>query len=151
MLKNYAKKNLDEIVRLYVAAFKVAPISYDWLTVEQSRRYLRDITRFPGFLGFVYLTEGAVSAFCFGVLDNYFQGTLFEIKEFAVSPACHNRGIGSLLISDMQKKLTEHGVEGITLQTSRHIPAYNFYLKNNFEEITTSVSLIKWINLTPKP
>jgi len=143
MLVSYRKKNFDCCVNLYVAAFTAPPLNFDFITHENARRYLRDIAHTPGFLGFVYVLDGTIAAFCFGAIDNYFHGVQYEIKELAVAPALHGHGIGSAIMTAIETELAGRSVEGIYLQTSRAIPAYQFYLANGFDDVPNNVSMAK--------
>ena len=145
MLKMYEKENFDSCLDIYVDAFTAPPLNYAWLTKEKAYRYIRDLTLTPGFMGYTYWTDGEIVAFCFGILDNYFEGTMFNVEELAVASSQHGQGIGSKIMQLLEIKLAGYGVAAITLQTSRNLPAYKFYLKNEYEEMTENISLMKWL------
>jgi len=139
----YREEDFEECVRIYKDAFTTPPLDYHFLTKEKAWRYIRDITRTPGFLGFTYWIDGKMAAICFGILDNYFEGTMFEVEEFAVDPIHQRSGIGSTVMNLLETKLAGYNVEAVILQTSRHLPAHGFYLKNGYEELTENVTLAK--------
>ena len=141
----YTEEHFELCLNIYVDAFTAPPLNYAWLTKEKARRYIRDLTLTPGFLGYTYWVDGEIVAFCFGKLDNYFEGTMFSVEELAVASVCHGKGVGSEVMRLLETKLAGFAVAAITLQTSRNLPAYNFYLKNEYEEMTENVSLMKWL------
>jgi aminoglycoside 6'-N-acetyltransferase I len=141
----YRETDLETCVRIYVEAFNAPPLNYSFLTKEKAERYLRDLTRTPGFLGYVFLQEGAMTAFCFGKLDNYFEGTMFEVEELAVIPELHRSGVGSEVMGLLETKLAGYGVSAVSLNTSKQLPAFSFYLKNGYEELPENVTLMKWL------
>ncbi|MCL1843649.1 MAG: GNAT family N-acetyltransferase [Defluviitaleaceae bacterium] len=141
----YRESDLNECVRIYTEAFTTPPLSYDFLTKEKSERYLRDLARTPGFLGYTYWDAGEMTAFCFGKLDNYFEGVMFEVQELAVTPTLHRSGVGSLVMSLLETKLAGYGVAAVSLHTSRELPAFGFYKKNGYEELSENVTLMKWL------
>jgi GNAT superfamily N-acetyltransferase len=143
MLRPYSKKYFDACAELFVAAFSAPPLSYTFLTREKTRRYLRDIVNAPGFAGFVYVLENETVAFCFGVTEDYFHAPQYDIKEFAVTPSLHGKGIGSVFLKEIENRLRGNGVTALTLQTSRAIPACSFYKKNGFSESEETVNLMK--------
>jgi ribosomal protein S18 acetylase RimI-like enzyme len=143
MLHPYRKKDFPACVDLFIAAFTAPPLNYGFVTREKTRRYLRCITQTPGFMGFVYIIEDTTVAFCFGTVDDYFHAPQYEIKEFAVTPALHGKGIGSAFIQAIEKQLTQNGVTALTLQTSRTIPAYRFYQKNGFFVVEETANFMK--------
>ncbi|MCL1878185.1 MAG: GNAT family N-acetyltransferase [Defluviitaleaceae bacterium] len=143
MLIMYKEEHLPTCAKIYVDAFNAPPLSYDFLTPEKAERYLRDLARTPGFLGYVCFVDEVIKAFCFGKLDDYFDGTMFEVSELAVSPELHGCGLGTEIMRQMEIKLAGYGVQAVSLNTSRNLPAFNFYKKNGYEELNESVSLMK--------
>ena len=141
----YKNKHFDDVLRIYVAAFTSPPLNYDFVTKAKAERYIKDMTRTPGFVGYVYPDEERITAFIFGAVDNYFSGTLYEIMELAVDPFAQRGGIGTKVMNLLESRLKDLGVDAISLNTSRHLPAYAFYQKNGYEEITDNVNLAKWL------
>ena len=141
----YKNEHFDEVVQIYVKAFTAPPLDYDFITSEKAARYIRDVIQAPGFLGYVYVNGSKTISFIFGAVDNYFDGTVFQIKEFAVDPKYQRVGMGSIVLKELEQKLAAFGVDAMNLNTSRHLPAYAFYLKNGYTEITENVSLMKMI------
>lgn len=141
----YRDTDLERCAEIYVAAFTSPPLSYDFCTKEKTERYLRDITRMPGFIGYTYWEGDEMVAFCFGTLDNYFLGVAFEVVELAVLPHLQRGGVGSTVMHLLEIKLAGYGVSAVSLHTSRELPAFGFYMKNGYEELTENVTLMKWL------
>jgi ribosomal protein S18 acetylase RimI-like enzyme len=141
----YRETDLETCAEIYVDAFNAPPLEYNFLTKEKAERYLRDLTRTPGFMGYTYWVDGEMAAFCFGKLDNYFEGMMFEVEELAVVPQKHRSGLGSIVMSLLETKLAGYGVMAVSLHTSRDLPAFGFYIKNNYEELSENVTLMKWL------
>ncbi|MCL2356659.1 MAG: GNAT family N-acetyltransferase [Defluviitaleaceae bacterium] len=143
MLNMYRESDLPACVKIYVEAFNAPPLSYSFLTEDKAERYLRDLTHSPGFMGYTYRVNGEIAAFCFGRIDDYFEGVMYELSEFAVTPALQRSGIGTEIMRLLETKAAGYGVQAINLNTSRKLPAFNFYKKNGYEEISENVSLMK--------
>ena len=144
-LTMYCETDLEHCAKIYVEAFNAPPLNYDFLTTPKAERYLRDLTRTPGFLGYTYWQDDEMVAFCFGKLDNYFEGVMFEVEELAVIPSKHRSGLGSRIMELLEIKLAGYRVSAVSLHTSRQLPAYDFYIKNDYEELTENVTLMKWL------
>ena len=142
-LTMYLDSDFEDCVRIYVDAFTAPPLSYDFVTKEKAWRYIKDLINTPGFLGYTYRVDGEIAAFIFGTLDNYFEGTMYHVKEFAVLSEKQRGGIGSQVMAQLEIKLAGYGVEAISLHTSRSLPAFGFYQKNGYEELTENVSFMK--------
>ena len=149
MLELYNNKDLPILVGIYVRAFRAEPICYDWLHEEQALPYLYDMTITPKFEGFVYKINKKIVGFCFGAYDDYFQGSLFDIKEFAIEPSLHKKGVGSVFLAEIEKKAAKKGCDGIILRTSKDIPAFHFYIKNGYEDVLSTVCLTKLFTKKP--
>ena len=141
----YKNEHFDDVLRIYVDAFTSPPLNYSFVTKEKAERYIKDMTRTPGFVGYVNIDEKKVNAFIFGKIDNYFDGNLYEIMELAVDPSIQRGGIGSKVMHLLESRLKSLGVDAISLNTSRHLPAYAFYKKNGYSEIADNVNLAKWL------
>ena len=141
----YKSEHFEEVLRIYVSAFTAPPLNYNFVTHKKAGRYIRDLAQAPGFLGYVYAGGGKITAFVFGALDNYFEGNLYQVKEFAVDPTNQRGGTGAKVMGLLESKLAAIGVDAINLSTSRHLPAYAFYLKNGYTEVTENVCLMKWL------
>ena len=141
----YKNEYFEEVLRIYVDAFTSPPLNYGFVTNEKAARYIWDIIHAPGFLGYVFKNGDKIVAFIFGSVDNYFDGTIYKIKEFAVDPKHQRVGTGTAVLKELESKLAAFGVCAMNLNTSRHLPAYAFYQKNGYTEITESVSLMKWL------
>ena len=139
----YKESDLEKCTEIYIDAFTAPPLEYDFLTKPKAERYLRDITLTPGFIGWTFWQNGEMTAFCFGTLDGYFEGSMFEVSELAVISRLHRGGTGSLVMALLETKLAGYGVSAVSLHTSRILPAFNFYLKNGYEELTENVTLMK--------
>ena len=139
----YKNEHFDDVLRIYVDAFTSPPLNYKFVTKEKAERYIRDMTRTPCFVGYVFLNDEKITAFIFGKIDNYFNGTLYEIMELAVDPSFQRGGIGTKVMSLLESRLKNLGVDAISLNTSSHLPAYAFYQKNGYTQIEDNVNLAK--------
>lgn len=161
----YKEEHFGDALKIYADAFSSPPLNYCFITPAKAERYLRSIINTPGFLGYTFhsgdilLKEKKCSltsspsvvplqymfAFVFGILDDYFDGVLYSISEFAVMPDMQRKGVGSEVLKVLETKLAGHGVDAVNLNTSTHLPAYGFYKKNGYVEVTENVSFMKWL------
>jgi GNAT superfamily N-acetyltransferase len=140
------KKDLSIVIPLFVDAFVHPPWNYDWMTHEKAERYIRDLLQTPGFLGFVYVDAGRIAGVCLGCVNDYFQAVVYELKELAVAHTAQRKGIGSKMMAAIEGYLkAERGVEFVTLQTARHSPVYEFYLKNAYAPAEDNAFLMKGV------
>ena len=142
----YQNGHLDEVARVFVSAFSAPPLNYGFVNTESAKKYILEITRTPGFLGYVFIEQGSICAFSLGAVDNNFKGAMYQLKEFAVDAKLHRSGVGSEAMRLLEGKMAGLGIDAISLSTSRRLPAFSFYKKNGYIEIEENVSLVKWVS-----
>ena len=54
------------------------------------------------------------------------------MEEMFIKPQLQRKGLGSLLLKQVEEYVREKGLAGITLSTNKYAPAPNFYRKNGF-------------------
>ena len=131
--------------RIFVDVFSNPPWEYPWITDEKSGRYIEDIFRSPGFLGFLYYQDDRLAGFCIGSINDYFFDPQYEIKELAIRVESQRQGTGSKMLLEIEQNLAQNGVTLIFLHTSRTIPAYRFYIKNGYAPVDDNVYFMKEI------
>ena len=141
----YKNKHFAEVLRIYVDAFTSPPLNYDFVTKENAERYIKDMILTPCFVGYVFPDEEKITSFVFGKIDNYFDGSLYEVMEFAVAPSVQRSGVGAKVMSLLEVRMKGLGISAISLNTSRHLPAYAFYKKYGYTDIENNVNLAKWL------
>jgi ribosomal protein S18 acetylase RimI-like enzyme len=146
MLKLVNSEDAGECAEVFYSAFTGPSMGNGWLTPEMAARYIGDIIASPGSLGFMYYRNDMLTGICVGGVSDYFIEPQYEIKEFAVIPSSQRRGAGSRMLREVERYLRkERGIKYIFLHTSRTIPAYAFYLKNDYTPVDDNVYFIKKI------
>lgn len=90
-----------------------------------------------------YFMDGEMVGLSMGHIRHWYSGTEYYIDEFCI---CRNRqghGIGTKFLKDVEQYISNMGMTHIFLQTERNVPAYDFYKKNDFYELTEHVSFAK--------
>ena len=141
MIKRMTSNNMEQAIELYLEVFKLEPFSYGWLKRNKVVRYFEDNEKTPGGYSMIYYHEASSKpcGLCMGVVMDYFVLPTYDIKEFVVRRDVQGCGMGTRMMDEVAGHLLERGVEVITLTTQRDIPAYNFYKKNNFEDLDKTV------------
>ena len=142
MLKKYTPAHRNQAIDLFLGVFTAEPFCYDWLSRESVTRYFTDIENTPLELSFLYYNDkGLLTGLCFGIVNDYFQLKLYEIKELAIRKETQGTGEGRRMLDEISAYMKREGAAVIKLATQRNIAAYGFYLKNGFIPSETSVTL----------
>lgn len=133
-----------ELKELFLDVFSGDPWFDKWDDDRKLDLYLKDLTDNSNSLSLVLIDdEGQLIGGALGYVFNWWEGREYFIKEFFISRKHQNQGIGSLFLDQMNDTLNEQRIRHITLATEKTFPAYYFYQKNGFYELSDSVFMAK--------
>jgi aminoglycoside 6'-N-acetyltransferase I len=122
---------LQKIIDVYMNTFNNSNWNENWEFADTEKR-LTDIIKTPGFTGLAVIDEDKLVGMVLGNIQRYCNQNHYNLQEMCVVPDYRSKGIGSFLLSELQKTLTEKGVSKIYLLTERDSLAEKFYIKNDF-------------------
>jgi aminoglycoside 6'-N-acetyltransferase I len=128
---------------LFTAVYTAPPWQNDSVTIEKAERYIGDMTHAPGFLGYTYYIDDKMAGMVLGTISDYFFEPQYKIEELAVYAAYRRQNVGTKMLQAAEADLRTRGVAFITLQTGSNIPAYPFYLKNEYMLVEENVYMVK--------
>ena len=134
---------LPEMVQLYKSAFSRNPWNDDWSDEEQLTEYIKEKTGSFHAINYDLLIDGKLVAISLGQITHWWEGTNYVLDELCVSPDCQGTGIGTRFMELIESDLRKRGLKGIFLQTDSDKPAYDFYHKNGFKDLSKHISLFK--------
>ena len=105
--------------------------------------YIRDLTGQSYSLTLGYFDGEVLTALAMGYIKHWYSGTEYIINELCVDRQRQGQGIGSSFLKAIEEYLSENGISQIFLLTDRNVPAYQFYLKNGFQEQAGNVAFAK--------
>ena len=145
-LKTLSLQEKDQVAALFLAVFTRPPWNDDWSLPGQLDAYLTDLMGNPNSLSLGLEEDGRLLGLALGSVKHWHHGTEYCVEEFCIAPDCQGRGLGSRFLEEIQRWLAPRGILHLFLQTERTAPAYEFYRKNGFTELTDHVSLAKTID-----
>jgi len=134
---------IEEIKALFADIFTKEPWNDDWSDAEQLHAYITDLIGNRNSLSLGLYEDGELIGLSLGSIMHWCRGTEYYILEFCIKTDRQGRGLGSFFLTEAQRIAEERGATHIFLQTERTVPAYAFYRKNGFSELTDHVSLVK--------
>ncbi len=96
--------------------------------------YLTDFFDMKKFVGYVIQSEDALLGALFAHEKVWWNNSEVFVEEMFVSPVHQRKGLGSLLMNELEKYVARKGLAGITLSTNRHAPAPVFYRRHGFTD-----------------
>jgi aminoglycoside 6'-N-acetyltransferase I len=110
---------------------------------EQLTEYVKEKSGGFHAINYGLLIDGKLVAISMGQITHWWEGTNYVLDELCVSPDCQGTGIGTHFMELIEEDLKKRDVKGIFLQTDSDKPAYKFYHKNGFKDVSEHVSLFK--------
>ena len=133
---------LDELAQLYVETFNAEPWNDEW-TFETARKRLYMMLHTDVSFGLCVYREGQMYGAVLGEMEQYYDGLMFEVKEYWVKNEMRGKGIGSKLFAELEKRLRERDVKNIILITAKGDATEHFYHKQGMETAPDMVFLSK--------
>ena len=144
LYEEITENHLDELVRLYVDTFNAAPWNDEW-TFETARKRLYMMLHTEVSFGLCVYHEGQMCGALLGAMEQFYDGLMFEVKEFWVKNKMRGNGIGSKLFAEMERCLKERGVKNIILITAKGDATEHFYHKQGMGTDPDMVFMTKTI------
>lgn len=149
---NYTLKPLDindiTLIKVFfVDVFTNEPWNDDWSNAKQLHEYIVDLIGNANSLTLGYFADAEMVGLSMGHIRHWYTGTEYYIDEFCVCRNKQGLGVGTRFLKDVEKFLIGNDMTHIFLQTERNVPAYNFYKKNDFYELSEHVFFAKKVSL----
>ena len=148
-LRRLTTGDRELITALFRDVFTNEPWNDDWSDQEQLDAYITDLTGQSYSLTLGYFDGNRMVGLSMGYIKHWYSGTEYIINEFCVDRQMQGKGIGSSFMKAVEAYLAEHGISQIFLLTEKDVPAYSFYQRNGFTELTDNVSFAKRIGMKP--
>ncbi len=142
-LKKLTVDDMNEMKQFFRNVFTNPPWNEDWSNDEQLSAYINDLAGCFNSVCFGYYDADKMVGLCLGNKRHWWGGTEYVIEEFCILTELQGRGIGTSFLHDIEDTIKSYGMEQIYLCTDRDKPAYRFYSKRGFQELTDHVSFFK--------
>ncbi len=146
MVKKIGVEKIEEIKKLFLDVFSNEPWKDEWISDEQVTSYVLDIIDNNNSLAIGYYLDTKLVGLCLGTTFNWWQGKEIFIKEFCIDRSLQGKGFGKLFLKELESLLKKDGIEAVTLATDRTFPAYDFYIRNGYQEQKDTAFFVKLLN-----
>lgn len=143
----YREISLDELnnlAELYVETFNAEPWNDKW-TIETAQKRLYQMINTQDFIGISVYEDDALCGLILGNKEQFYDGIMFNLKEFCISNGKRGQGIGSEIFEEFQNRLKKEGVKEIILFTARGDYTEHFYHKHGLNTYNDLIFMGKHI------
>jgi len=127
-----ALEHLEELAGLYVETFNSEPWNDEWM-VSTAKKRLQQMINTEDSYGLCAYEDGVLCGAILGCMEQFYNGKMFNVKEFWVKNGMRGQGLGTQIFSEFEKRLKEKQVEQMILFTSRGDFTEHFYHKQNMK------------------
>ena len=145
ILKQLSIDDKEAIKDLFISVFTGEPWNDDWSDSKQLDQYLEDLCGQGYSLAFGLYDDGELIGLSMGYIKHWYTGTEYTINELCIKTDRQGSGAGSFFLTQIEKAIKEMGLKQIFLLTDRDVPAYHFYKKNGYAEVSSLVPFAKSI------
>ena len=129
LIENMTRDRMDEYVGVFRKAFGGAPWNEPW-TGEQAEGRLCGFVDTMTSYGLAAEVDGRIVGFVLGQFEPYYDGLRFCVQEFCC--AQQGSGIGTALLSELERRLKEKGVVRTYLMTIHGDSTEGYYQRRGY-------------------
>lgn len=134
--------DIKDLAPMYVETFNSEPWNDKW-TLESASKRLQQMINVEDFYGMCAYDEGTLCGMILGSKEQFYDGIMFNIKEFCIRNGMRGKGVGTMIFKEFEKTLKTQGVNEIILFTSRGDFTQHFYHKQGAHDIDELVFMGK--------
>ena len=138
MIRAFNNADLPHCVGLLIETYNIPPWNDKW-SEESAKEYLTEFIMNSGFKGFVIEDDSAIIGAAFCHTRKWWNGSELYVDEFYINPRYQRKGHGKALMQVLENYVFQYSLKGISLATSRKVPAYSFYEHCGFKLLQSIV------------
>lgn len=147
-LKRLSIEDKEAIKALFKGVFTGDPWNDDWSDSRQLDLYIDDLCGQKYSLTYGLYDGEEMIGLSMGCIKHWYTGTEYMINELCIRTDRQGSGAGTFFLTKIEEAIKEMGLKQIFLLTDRDMPAYGFYRKNGYVEVSNLVPFAKYIGET---
>lgn len=141
--KTLDRSDIERVIPLYIEYYNHYEDG-EWSERTVYKRISQVVSREDSF-GLILEDENTVVAFAMGYFEQYDDGIAYDLVEIVVSHEYQNKGIGTLFMGELEKRVKESGAFIIQLTAVNDEKHHHFYGKLGYRNAANLVLKSKLI------
>lgn len=141
-IRDIQPEDIDACAQVFMEAYNGLPWNYKWEHAG-AVKYLKEYMASSGFRGFVICEDEKICGAMLGHRKTWWTNDQLMIDELFVPASSQGKGYGRLLLEHTETWSKEQGLEMIVLMTNKLMPAFNFYLNNDYNKVDQYLFMFK--------
>ena len=121
-------QRVTELAGLYVETFNAEPWNDKWTVATAAKRLAQMINSEDSY-GICAYQNGLLCGAILGCMEQYYDGIVFNIKEFWVNNSLRGQGLGTKIFKEFETRLKDKKIKEIILLTTKGECTEHFYQK----------------------
>ena len=144
-LRRLSIDDKEAIKVLFTGVFTREPWNDDWSDSKQLDLYIEELCGQSNSLTYGLYDGNELIGLSMGYVKHWYMGTEYIINELCIKTDRQGGGAGTFFLTQIEENIKQMGLKQIFLLTDRDVPAYNFYKKNSYVEVSNLVPFAKHI------
>lgn len=138
----FKKENIKECSKIFTSIFNKEPWKENW-TEDIAYKRLKEVYDTPNFFGITYVKDEKIIGAMLGNIEHWDIGKKYILKEFFIDTKFQGKGLGSIMLRELENKLYKLSVKAIELNTLRGKSTEGFYSRNGYKVNNSMVVMEK--------
>ncbi len=136
--------DIDSVVPLYIDYYN--NIENGTWTEETAKKRIRQVAGMSGAYCLILKEDdGETLGFVMGYFKQYDDIVGYTLEEIVIAYRHQNKGLGSILMRELEKRAARHGAACIELQAVKDEMHERYYGKHGFKDADNFVLKVKWL------
>lgn len=137
------KSDIDRLVPLYIDYYNTCEEGA-W-TPDTTYKRIHQVWSREDSLCLLALREDEVVGFAMGYFEQYDDLKAYDLVEIVIAREYQKRGLGSLFMAELERRVREAGGASIQLQAVNDAMHEQFYGKLGYQNVVNFVLKTKWL------
>lgn len=134
--------HLEGLASLYMETFNAEPWNDKW-TIDTVTKRLHQMINTEDSYGLCAYYDNVLCGGILGCVEQFYDGQMFNLKEFWVKNGMRGQGIGSCIFAEFERCLKEKQIHAMILFTAKGDFTEHFYQKQNMKTNSNMVFMEK--------
>lgn len=141
-IREMTAKDIPSVLPLYIAYYNEHEDGC-WNELTAKKR-IGQVLDTNDFYGLIAENENSVLGFAMGYFKQYDDIVEYTLDEIVIDSECQNKGIGSMLIKELEQRVKAKGASCVELQAVNDEMHEHFYGKLGYKNAKNFVLKVKW-------
>ncbi|MCM1290279.1 MAG: GNAT family N-acetyltransferase [Corallococcus sp.] len=143
-IREMSIEDIENVLPLYISYYNEREKSC-W-TEQTARKRINQVLNIEESYSLILEENNFVLGFAMGYFKQYDDIVGYTLEEIIVLYEQQNKGLGSVLLQELEKRVKEKGAACVELQAVNDDHRERYYRKNGYKNAENFIMKVKWFN-----